>query len=251
MKKIYLGITLIITITFSLFFYSPSYASCPPTYFIGSEKISGCSNTTNNPEAGYSIDVENNKIILNNYNGGGIHFICHASCSRVIDMEIELIGNNTINSKLPTALTQEYSPPANINEIGFFNIIPAFTGSGTLNIIASTPFANEDALSKNVTLNVVNTNSNNSTPAISFSSSIDATNNSSDDNTSTNQEESDFDETVDDDYIDDEADEDDDFSDDEYFFNTPAGIILLISAPILLVIVLILLIILLYQQKNH
>ena len=253
MKKIYLSLTLIFATILSTFFiHSTTYASCPATFYIGSEITSECSDNKDNQEAGYSIDTDNNKITLNNYNGGGIHFACHASCSPVREMTIELIGNNTINSKLPSSFSTEYGGPSNINDIGFYNILPTFTGTGTLNIIAPIPFANEE--SKSITLKTMS-DSSDPTPTISLSTPNDAINYSDNNEMSTVQteEKTEIEETEDEEIevITEDDSVDEESPDNEFFLNTPAGIILLVSIPILLIVALILLIILLVREKKH
>lgn len=142
MRKILLiALSLAITILPVAFSGSAAYAACSSLFQVGSnaESFSGC---TGAPESslvpGFSIDLDNKKITLNNYNGGAIYYFCRGTCADVRSMEIELIGSNTISSESSSPLLQENGAPQGA---AFINIIPTFTGSGTLEINAVVPFA--------------------------------------------------------------------------------------------------------------
>lgn len=142
MKKILIGSLAVSILAIPLFAGMPTNASCPSSIFVGSETISGCPGAPSPEIAGFTLDLDNSKITLNNYSGGGIYYLCRGSCSATKNFEVELIGENTINSKLSQAYPQENGVPT-IIDAGFINITPTFTGSGTLTINASDPITFE------------------------------------------------------------------------------------------------------------
>lgn len=236
MKKYVLGVALIVSIMLSAFFQkSATFASCPPTFYIGTEIVNGCSGLTNDQQIpGFSIDVDNNKITLNNYNGGGIYYSCHASCSTFKSMEIELIGENVIDSTLSSEYQRENGFP-DITDAGFINIVPTFTGTGTLTIKSSIPLTFENRVDESSTIEIVGQNH-----ALTQ-------------NTSDAESQGTISELARDKRI---ADSDLDSSHNEVtqgtapsFFDTTAGLVLLIAVPSILVMIIIVLIIML-MKKN-
>jgi hypothetical protein len=125
-----------------LFTTNNTHASCAPNIMVGSETIFACPGVTNPEIKGFSIDLEKDIITLDNYNGGGIYYLCRGTCPDVKEYTIELIGENVIDSKLSQAFPKENNVPT-IIDAGFINIIPTFVGSGTLTINASDPFSFE------------------------------------------------------------------------------------------------------------
>lgn len=145
MKKILLsGAVLSATILSSFAVSQTTQAACGSFFEVGSDTttVSACTGLTEEQQIqGFSIDVNNNKITLENYDGGAILYLCRATCEDVKTMEIELIGDNAISS----LSSSEYLQNADIPKgAAFLNIIPTFTGSGTLKISAAIPFAFEN-----------------------------------------------------------------------------------------------------------
>ena len=132
-----------------------THAACASFFSVGAnaETIYACSGVSDSSQIpGFSIDLSNNKITLNNYNGGAIYYFCRGTCDGTMNMEIELIGDNTINSEYSSEYLNEGGMPKNA---AFINIIPNFTGSGTLKIDAATPFAFENPNSTSLSLEIV------------------------------------------------------------------------------------------------
>lgn len=119
-----------------------AYASCAPNIMVGSETIFACPGVTNPEIKGFSINLDNDVITLDNYNGGGIYYLCRGTCPNIKEYTIELIGENTIDSKLSQVFPKENNVPT-IIDAGFINIIPTFVGSGSLTINASDPISFE------------------------------------------------------------------------------------------------------------
>ena len=241
MKKIFLSGIPIFAIMFSIsFLNSPSQAACPQTFLVGSETVYGCSAVTNNPEIeGFSIDVDNDKITLNNYHGGGIYFFCHASCSPTKSMEIELIGENTIDSELSASAPQEIYIPEKI-DAGFINIFPTFTGTGNLNIKAATPFTFENK----EFIHGLKVTSDDSQASLVTLTNSQNTANASDEN---EENKTDAEEIE----IEEETEAINEVNPDSIsFFDTTLGIVLLIAIPSVLLIIILILTILLIREKR-
>ena len=143
MKKTLLKSLLVLIIAFSLFpTFRPVSAACSSFFTIMTEaeepgyiNVDSCTPSSQQID-GLSIDVENNKITLNNYNGGAIYYSCRGTCEDTKSMEIELIGQNTITAKTYNPSFEE----DNITQYSaIINIIPSFTGNGTLTINAEKP----------------------------------------------------------------------------------------------------------------
>jgi len=230
MKKISsVALLLVVTMLSVAFSSTATYAACSSFFSVGTsaETISACSGA---PEAnqipGFSIDLSTNKITLNNYNGGAIYYFCRGTCAGTTNMEIELIGDNVINSQSSSPYLQESGVPQNA---AFMNIIPNFTGSGTLKIDAATPFAFESPNSASFSLEIMGKDFIIvSTQASQATDVEDIT----EDSTPTVIETNDL------------------SKNEPSFFDTTAGIALLISVPSVLVIIIIVLIVALARKSN-
>ena len=145
MRKISLIVLSLVTTILSAALGSPAtHAACGSSFYVGSnaEVVSACAGMPESSQIpGFSIDLDNNKITLNDYNGGAIYYFCRATCADIKSMEIELIGDNTISSESSSSYLQENGVPQGA---AFINIIPNFTGSGTLEINAAVPFGFEN-----------------------------------------------------------------------------------------------------------
>ena len=132
-------------------------------------------------------------------------------------MEIELIGNNIIDSKSSSQELQSNGIPQNA---AFMNIIPNFTGSGTLEIEAILPFAFENSKIKITGNNFTQTDQTTEIKDVTeeVAPAIVETNNLS--------------------------------KNEPLFFDTTAGIVLLISVPSVLIIIIIFLIIALIKKSK-
>lgn len=163
MKKRLLIGALVLSVAFSLAaFRQPASAACAKWIYVGvSGYIPACPNasleervegyTVNKEEdkitldgiEGFSINIEKNKITLNNYNGGAIYYLCNGNvlCGELADMEIELIGENTISSE-----HRDYpgADSSSFKDAALVGIVPTFTGNGTLKIEAKEPIARSD-----------------------------------------------------------------------------------------------------------
>ena len=229
-RKVLIGVlTFSIVLPFFAFKQTAS-AACGNSFYVGTnaEVVNGCTGLSEGQHIeGFSIDIENNKITLNNYNGGAIHYFCRATCADVKSMEIELIGNNTINSQSSDAYLKEHDVPQNA---AFINIIPTFTGNGTLKIEAGQPIAFEgNRNSENFSVDIIGSNFKKNT-AESQSQEIGPA-------TST---------------VDASDKEEEKEQSPQSFFETALGIALLIAVPsVLIITIVILLVALLNKNKNN
>ena len=235
-RKALIGV-LTFSIVFPFFaFKQTASAACGNSFYIGenAEVVSGCTGLSEGQHIeGFSIDIENNKITLNNYNGGAIHYFCRATCADVKSMEIELIGDNTINSQSSDAYLNEHDVPQNA---AFINIIPTFTGTGTLRIEAGQPIAFEgNRNSENFSVDIIGSNFEKNT-AESQSQEIEPVTSTVD--ASDKEEEK-------------EQEKEKERSP-QSFFETTLGIALLIAVPsVLIITIIILLVALLNKNKNN
>lgn len=229
-RKVLIGVlTFSIVLPFFAFKQTAS-AACGNSFYIGAnaEVVNGCTGLSEGQHIeGFSIDIENNKITLNNYNGGAIHYFCRATCADVKSMEIELIGDNTINSQSSDAYLNEHNVPQNA---AFINIVPTFTGNGTLKIEAGQPIAFEG-----------NRNSENF--------SVDIIGSSFEKNTAESQSQEKGPATSTVDASDKEGEKE---QSPQSFFETTLGIALLIAVPsVLIIAIVILLVALLNKNKKN
>lgn len=229
-RKVLIGVlTFSIVLPFFVFKQTAS-AACGNSFYIGAnaEVVNGCTGLSEGQHIeGFSIDIENNKITLNNYNGGAIHYFCRATCADVKSMEIELIGDNTINSQSSDAYLNEHNVPQNA---AFINIVPTFTGNGTLKIEAGQPIAFEG-----------NRNSENF--------SVDIIGSSFEKNTAESQSQEKGPATSTVDASDKEGEKE---QSPQSFFETTLGIALLIAVPsVLIIAIVILLVALLNKNKKN
>ena len=231
-RKVLIGVlTFSIVLPFFAFKQTAS-AACGNSFYIGAnaEVVNGCTELSEGQHIeGFSIDIENNKITLNNYNGGAIHYFCRATCADVKSMEIDLIGNNTINSQSSDAYLKEHDVPQNA---AFINIIPTFTGNGTLKIEAGQPIAFEgNRNSENFSVDIIGSNFEKNTAE------------------SQSQEKGPATSTVD---ASDKEEEKEKEQSPQSFFETTLGIALLIAVPsVLIITIIILLVALLNKNKNN
>ena len=229
-RKVLIGVlTFSIVLPFFAFKQTAS-AACGNSFYVGTnaEVVNGCTGLSEGQHIeGFSIDIENNKITLNNYNGGAIHYFCRATCADVKSMEIELIGDNTINSQSSDAYLNEHNVPQNA---AFINIVPTFTGNGTLKIEAGQPIAFEG-----------NRNSENF--------SVDIIGSSFEKNTAESQSQEKGPATSTVDASDKEGEKE---QSPQSFFETTLGIALLIAVPsVLIIAIVILLVALLNKNKKN
>ena len=229
-RKVLIGVlTFSIVLPFFAFKQTAS-AACGNSFYVGAnaEVVNGCTELSEGQHIeGFSIDIENNKITLNNYNGGAIHYFCRATCADVKSMEIELIGDNTINSQSSDAYLKEHDVPQNA---AFINIIPTFTGNGTLKIEAGQPIAFEgNRNSENFSVDIIGSNFEKNTAE------------------SQSQEKGPATSTVD--ASDKEGEKE---QSPQSFFETTLGIALLIAVPsVLIIAIVILLVALLNKNKKN
>lgn len=205
---------------------SETYAACGSSFYVGSnaEVVSACTGTPESSQIpGFSIDLDNNKITLNDYNGGAIYYFCRATCADIKSMEIELIGDNTISSESSSSYLQENGVPQGA---AFINIIPNFTGSGTLEINAAVPFGFENPNSAAFSFDIIGKD------FVKVSTQ-----------TSQTTEVEDIKEELATPTIVETNDE-------PSFFDTTAGIILLVTVPSILVIIIIALIVALMKKPK-
>ena len=246
MKKISSAVLLLIAVLSSVIFSSTAtYAACGSEFQVGAnaERISACSGASESSQIpGFSVDLSSNKIMLNNYNGGAIYYFCRGTCADTKNMEIELIGNNTINSQSSSQHLQKNGVPQNA---AFMNIIPNFTGSGTLKIDAAIPFAFEYPDSTSFSLEIIGKDFI-STSTSTQTSKVADTEDTKEDSTSTIAEKDATEGSTS------AAIETNGPSKSEpSFFDTTTGMILLISVPSILVIIIIALIIALTRKSKN
>ena len=134
---------------------SATYAACSSFFTVGEDAktVSACAGASESSQIpGFSIDLNSNKITLNNYNGGAIYYFCRGTCAGTTNVEIELIGENAISSESSSQYLQENGVPQGA---AFMNIIPNFTGSGSLEISAAIPFAFENPNSATFSFDII------------------------------------------------------------------------------------------------
>ena len=220
MKKIIWGELLAIAGVFYAFSAGhPAYAACGSSFFVGekAEVISACANSEENAKIdGFTIDVEKNKITLNNYDGGAIYYFCRGTCENVKEMEIELVGSNKVTSESSSSYLKGANAPQNA---AFINIVPKFTGEGSLEIKAGQPIAFEDTNTKSFSVDIMG--------ADFQMSSGESTDKPESTTVTTKKQES-----------------------KASFFETPLGIALIVAVPTLLTAIIIVLLVILFNKKN-
>ena len=210
-----------------LFAGNIAFADCGYGFEVGasSEYISGCSDQAAMPQInGFLIDIENNKITLNNYNGGAIYYFCRGTCQDLRAMEIELIGDSVITSESSSRFFDEGILPS--RDVAFVNIVPTFTGSGTLKIKAGQPFAFEKRQHDSFSIDVIGAGFEKTiieSPAQEVIKEVT---------------------TV----VEKQADENQKPS--PSFFDSPTGIVLLVAVPSVLVVIIAVLLVALLARKN-
>ena len=239
MKKLSCASALVLSLLMlPLLYTTKTYAACASTFYVGTQTISGCNNPSGSGQQvpGFQLDVDKNKITLNNYNGGGIYYECHASCATYKNMEVELIGENTINSKASAQFRQENGLP-HIIDAGFINIVPNFTGTGSLKIEASIPFTFEDRNAGSFGINVVGNDYKGNIGPTGTTQTTEIT-----ETTTTNPEA-----TKDDA----KPTQDNNKKEEQPFFSTTTGIIVLVAIPsALMFIIIVLMIVLIIKTKK-
>ena len=227
-KRIIIG-ALALSAIFSLVaFRQPASASCSGQIYVNTASgyIFTCGMSPEEQKEGlegFSIDYEKNKITLNNYDGGTIHYYCYGyggSCFTPIDMEIELIGENKISSEY---FNSDNADNEEFENSAFFNIVPNFTGSGSLKMEAEVPFGfNHAELAKSFSVDVIG-------------SDFVKTANEAETNIPTDgkQEENKKTDTT------------------ESFFETTLGVALLIAVPSLLIIIIVILFVALINKGKN
>ena len=227
MRKISLiALSLATTILPVVFSGPATYAACGSSFYVGSnaEAVSACAGAPEPSQIpGFSIDLDNNKITLNNYNGGAIYYFCRATCADTKNMEIELIGDNMISSESSSPYLQENGVPQGA---AFINIIPTFTGSGTLEINAVVPFAFENPNSAAFSFDIIGKDFVKVSTQTSQTTEVEDV-----------KEELATPTIV-------------ETNDEPSFFDTTAGIILLVTVPSILVIIIIALIVALMKKSK-